>query len=122
QVCFSCLSVNGGWSDWSAWGACSVTCGGGYKTRTRSCSNPSPSGGGRQCVGDGTEIQSCIGQFCPSVNGGWSYWSAWGACSVTCGGGYKTRTRSCSNPSPSGGGRQCVGEASKKQNCGEQDC
>ena len=43
-----------------------MTCGWGYETRTRSCSNPSSSGGGQECVGDDTEIQSCGEQFCPS--------------------------------------------------------
>ena len=41
---------------------------------------------------------------------------------MTCGGGYQIRTRSCSNPSPSGGGDQCIGEATKEQNCAEHDC
>ena len=49
--------VNGGWS---AWSACSVACDGG--TQSRSCTNPSPSGGGASCVG--TSIQSCNTQAC----------------------------------------------------------
>jgi len=40
---------DGGWTDW---GACSVTCGGG--TETRSCTNPTPTPGGRTCCPDGT--------------------------------------------------------------------
>ena len=43
-----------------------MTCGGGYQTRTRSCSNPSPSDGGQECVGNGTETNSCGEQICPS--------------------------------------------------------
>ena len=43
-----------------------MTCGGGYQTRTRSCSNPSPSWGGQECVGNGTETNSCGEQICPS--------------------------------------------------------
>ena len=36
-----------------------------------------------------------------------------GACSEACGGGSQSRTRECNNPAPSGGGKDCVGEASE---------
>ena len=52
------LKVNGGWS---AYGACSATCGGGIQTRT--CSNPAPKYGGRACVGAATK--SCNTAPCP---------------------------------------------------------
>ncbi|KAI8505852.1 hypothetical protein Bbelb_162050 [Branchiostoma belcheri] len=41
--------VNGGWSDWVD-GACSVTCGGGSLTQTRTCDNPAPAHGGLECL------------------------------------------------------------------------
>ncbi|KAK7454681.1 hypothetical protein BaRGS_00039564, partial [Batillaria attramentaria] len=44
---------------------------------------------------------------CP-VDGGWSCWTDWGPCSVTCGEGTRTRTRTCDNPPPSNGGADCV--------------
>lgn len=53
-------SVDGVWSDWSA---CSATCGGG--TQTRACTNPAPSGGGADCVGDST--QACNTQSCSTL-------------------------------------------------------
>ncbi len=57
-------SIAGGWSGWSA---CSVTCGGG--TQTRTCTNPTPSGGGATC--SGSTSQSCNTGICvvaPSVS------------------------------------------------------
>lgn len=49
----------------------------------------------------------------PVINGGWSGWSS---CSVTCGGG--TQTRTCTNPTPSGGGATCSGSTSQSCNTG----
>ena len=46
--------VDGGWSNSSA-GNCSKSCGGGNKTRIRTCSNPAPSCGGNNCIGKSVE-------------------------------------------------------------------
>eukprot|EP00058_Branchiostoma_floridae_P011291 XP_002596779.1 hypothetical protein BRAFLDRAFT_120487 [Branchiostoma floridae] len=109
--------VDGGWSDWSAWSDCSVTCGVGTQTRDRSCTNPAPEHGGAECYGDTEEIQQCdSGVFCP-VDGGWSDWSAWSDCSVTCGVGTQTRDRSCTNPAPEHGGAECYGDTEEIQQC-----
>ncbi len=64
-----CNPVNGGWSSWSC-GACSVTCGGGTQSCTRSCTNPSPSSGGADCVGSATTTQACNTQSCCVANAG----------------------------------------------------
>ena len=61
------LKVNGGWTDFGEWGECSATCGSGFRVRTRSCTNPSPSGGGVDCVGSATEAEVCVGQPCPGI-------------------------------------------------------
>jgi len=47
---------------WSAWSACSASCGGG--TQTRTCTNPPPANGGAQC--DGGNTQSCNQTACPA--------------------------------------------------------
>jgi len=115
--------VNGGWSAWSVWGSCSLTCGGGTQSRTRTCTNPAPANGGADCVGSTSESQACNTQAClVPVDGGWSAWSVWGTCSLTCGGGTQTRTRTCTNPAPANGGADCVGSTSESQACNTQAC
>ena len=66
------FSVNGGWSSygtWSSWSKCPVTCGGGKasRQRKRTCSNPAPKYGGKQCDGSSTESSNmdCNKSACP---------------------------------------------------------
>ena len=61
------LSVHGDYSDWSSWSECTVTCGNGHVTRTRSCDNPVPSDDGRNCssMGPDVETQNCTMPSCP---------------------------------------------------------
>ena len=58
----------------------------------------------------------------PGTDGGWGAWSAWGECSVTCGGGEEVRRRECDNPAPQGGGEHCQGEKEERRECGEGEC
>ena len=44
---------------------CSVTCSTGTQVRSRTCTNPTPAHGGVDCVGDGSEQQSCDEVQCP---------------------------------------------------------
>ena len=52
--------VAGGWSLWGEFGSCSQTCGAGFHTRTRTCTNPEPQNGGADCVGDSIDPQGCL--------------------------------------------------------------
>lgn len=64
-------TVDGNWSDWSTWGECSKTCGHGEETRIRTCTNPPPQHGGKDCPGVGLESMKCIG--CPGEQNNVSY-------------------------------------------------
>ncbi|CAD5115029.1 DgyrCDS4050 [Dimorphilus gyrociliatus] len=113
--------VNGGWSAWGSWGGCSKTCGLGSKSATRSCNNPSPAHGGSSCSGSASKNTDCTVVSCP-VNGGWSVWGSWGACSKSCKGGIQNRTRTCNNPTPAHGGAECTGDIQSQQECNTQKC
>ena len=58
--------VNGGWSNFGSYGHCSVSCGGGSHTRSRTCNHPTPQHGGKDCVGSPNETESCNDTPCPS--------------------------------------------------------
>ena len=58
------IIVDGNWGDWSNWDACSVTCGSGSKSRSRSCDNPAPVLGGNDCAGDAVDQASCDQGVC----------------------------------------------------------
>ncbi|XP_005375138.1 PREDICTED: hemicentin-1 isoform X1 [Chinchilla lanigera] len=113
--------IHGNWSPWSSWGTCSRTCNGGQMRRYRTCDNPRPSNGGRACAGPDTQVQRCNTDMCP-VDGGWGNWQSWSHCSVSCGGGEKTRIRLCDNPAPSKSGRPCRGDATQVSRCNTQPC
>ena len=59
--------VNGGYSPWSDWTQCTVTCGGGESMRTRQCTNPIPEFGGKDCssLGTSSETMKCKNDPCP---------------------------------------------------------
>ncbi|KAL3886629.1 hypothetical protein ACJMK2_026610, partial [Sinanodonta woodiana] len=109
--------VIGGWNAWSSWNQCSVTCGQGSHYRLRICNNPHPANGGATCSGSSSETQLCTQQVC-SVDGQWSLWTMWSICSKTCGtGGTRFRQRTCDNPPPSVGGKDCAQSPYQSQDC-----
>jgi hypothetical protein len=118
--------IDGGWSAWSAPSICSAACGPGLIIQTRTCTNPVPVLGGKDCTADGssdTLATPCNLGACP-VNGGWSAWDPWGNCVGDCstGLGIQSRKRYCNNPSPANGGTQCEGAASQTQICNMTSC
>ncbi|XP_072179392.1 LOW QUALITY PROTEIN: uncharacterized protein [Diadema setosum] len=77
---------------------------------------------------EGTAVCYCpdgyFGNFCETqkVDGGWSNWSLWSECSLTCAGGIQSRTRTCTDPVPQGGGINCTGEELGERICNDVPC
>ncbi|XP_060071250.1 uncharacterized protein LOC132551155 [Ylistrum balloti] len=114
-------AINGGFTSWTTWSSCSVTCASGTQERSRSCTNPAPQFGGTSCSGATRGTKTCTLSPCP-IDGAWTNWGSWSTCTVTCGGGSSTRTRSCTNPSPQYGGVNCPNSASETMDCNTQSC
>ncbi|XP_070578725.1 thrombospondin-1-like [Ptychodera flava] len=111
--------VSDGWSAWSDWTPCSVTCGVGTQQRGRSCDRVN-----YPCEESSIETKVCYEKDCDNkvqVDGGWSLWSPW-TCSVTCGEGYETRVRSCNSPLPQNGGAECEGLNRENRPCSRDPC
>merc|ERR1719427_417673 len=85
-------------------GECSVTCGNGVVTYTRTCVQG-------ECIGIRIKVENCEKECCP-------VWSEWvkGRCSVTCGKGIVTYTRNCLQ------GLGCTGTKNKVESCQEECC
>lgn len=88
--------------DWTAWGECSKTCGGGTQARSRPVARKDRNGGAA-CPADTDprrlESRACNTQTCV-VNCVPSAWSEWSACSND---GVQRRTRTIVTPAQNGG-------------------
>ena len=92
-------------SDWGSWSSCSVTCGSGVQTRSRTCAyNPGNFGESL------TEQKSCT---ITATN-----WGSWSGCSKTCGTGSRTKTRTCAYDS----GSSSHGSLTEPETCSTEEC
>jgi len=53
-----------GWTLWSAWDACSLTCGTGVQQRSRDCHNPLASALSNSCAGNNIDFRTCSSYTC----------------------------------------------------------
>jgi len=106
-------------SGWSAWSACTKSCLGGLKQRTRAVRRTA-SNGGEPCSGAMEELAVCGEGFCSGdvkdcAVGAWSEWS-----SCTHGG---QRSRSRAVEAPTNGGVACEASLHEIQECSQaSDC
>lgn len=119
---FALFPVDGGWTPWSVWSDCSVSCGRGMQVRTHACINPPPRNNGSDCRGPARETQQCLASPCLGLltkaflstfqhiagclTFNWHLlavsptddlcpWSPWSPCSRSCGAGSVSRRRAC---------------------------
>uniref|UniRef100_A0A8C2JPR0 Adhesion G protein-coupled receptor B1b n=1 Tax=Cyprinus carpio TaxID=7962 RepID=A0A8C2JPR0_CYPCA len=102
---------------WSSWSVCSVSCGEGLQTRTRSCMTSTYN---TQCTGPLRENRPCNNTAACPVNGAWDEWAPWSLCSSTCGRGYRDRVRTCKQPQH--GGEPCRGPVKQTKFCNIAVC
>ncbi|KAK6764055.1 hypothetical protein RB195_024401 [Necator americanus] len=114
--------VDGGWSEWGEWTDCAGSCTDAHRSRTRFCSEPRPSQGGKPCSGSDYELQSCENDCGRSVDGSWGKWSSWSNCPTGCGFALQSRARACDSPSPALGGEICRGLAHQTSVCASESC
>ncbi|XP_078492803.1 SCO-spondin [Ciona intestinalis] len=106
-----------GWSQWTSWGACSGTCFGSgnfpWRHRYRMCY-----GNTSACNGPSIQTSTCNDTLLPSCgeSDGWSPWSDWSECSVSCTSrawsGVTYRTRNCQYA-----GQGCRGSSTEQRSC-----
>jgi hypothetical protein len=107
------------WDDWDTWSMCEKSCGGGLQTRSRFVLKKADSGG-RECEGYPKQQQVCNKESCP-LDCIWNEWTQFSACSITCNGGTKLRTRT-KMVVDQHGGDTCRGKFEDLVRCGSDRC
>ncbi|CAE7739327.1 Sspo [Symbiodinium sp. CCMP2592] len=107
NTCLDCV-----WANWTEWGQCSASCGGGVQSRSRYISRPKV-GEAEDCEGPLNETQACNEQSCP-IDCVLADWSGWSECDPYCI-GTQSRNRAVVT-APEFGGVPC-GNLSETQRC-----
>ncbi|CAD7956383.1 unnamed protein product [Amoebophrya sp. A25] len=106
------------WGEWTEYGACSATCGGGQKTRDREIA-VAPRFGGKLCDPKvKEEVAPCNQENCDlaCIDGQWDEWGEWSTCTATCGSGFQWRNREILQR-PNGCGKPLEGVKQEMQPC-----
>lgn len=102
---------------WGSWTACSASCGGGIKVRSRYRAIEAVA----SFRDKETDVQRCNTEPCHMMEAAWSEWGAWDDCSATCGGGARIRFRNCKKPSASSRSG-CPGKPYAVEQCNAEEC
>jgi len=109
-------------SQWSAWSACSQSCGSGLSGRSRSLRGTGNMVGGGDHGVTLSEVRACEESECGEIDCQWGDWDSWSACTCTCGGGTKRRSRAIDHP-PRSGGKLCEPmDKAEVAACATQSC
>ncbi|XP_066930663.1 coadhesin-like [Clytia hemisphaerica] len=117
--CYYWPPVHGQWSNWSTVNETfqnDTTCPGKLSFATRQCDSPTPEYCGMYCGSSSIKIDIF------PVDGGWSSWSGFSSCTLSCGSGTQYRTRACDNPSSQYGGKYCEGYEREEKSCNINPC
>lgn len=117
-----CLPVDCVWATWEMWGACTKSCGSGFKQRNRFVAI-APVQGGRLCEPwETSQVEACSQTACsPCIDGTWAAWAPWSDCSSSCGNGTRTRHREMGQP-PTSCGRPPAGTKDTFEVCVNAPC
>lgn len=107
------------WGTWSEWDACTKTCGGGQRKRSRGYAVHEEHGG-VPCRWKAHEVEDCNTHFCYG-DCAWHPWGEFEACSRTCGGGTQRRQRFIS-VMVTAGGKLCTGMPEEWRKCADFPC
>ncbi|CBY33380.1 unnamed protein product [Oikopleura dioica] len=111
------------WRAWQEWGACSVSCGGGERSRSRTCNAPvyKPCTYGSESDTGLCNKMSCCPKMCDNCQPYFGEWAEWSTCTATCrGSGARSRSRECIQVNEDKPGA-CEGDASENDDCPNLD-
>lgn len=108
--------------NWTYWGACNVSCGGGNQSSVFMVSAEAMHGGDNCSEVNGTvKWQECNTHYCPVNCTG--AWTAWDTCNATCAGGNQSRVFYVTEPAAHGGQNCSFGNGTvQEQACNVQPC
>jgi hypothetical protein len=112
------LPIHCVWSPWSDWSTCSLDCGSGTQTRSRSIWQDAFYEGDA-CGDIFNGQQSCNTQPCPEDCV--YFWNPWSDCSVPCAGGTQTRTINITTPAQNNGA-PCPTTSPESKTCNTGSC